>query len=75
MTDLMAEERQRRLNEHGVIIVKKTGVGRDRYPWDEVSVKLDHGVLLIFEGDEDNGTILHAYSAGAWLEVELGEPE
>lgn len=50
------------------LIVKKTGVGQDRYPWDDVVLELDHGVLMI--RDED-GVLIHAYSPAAWLEVVL----
>lgn len=48
------------------IIVKKAGVGTDKYVWDEVTFEIDHGVLMV---RDDKGELIHAYSPGAWLEV------
>jgi hypothetical protein len=52
------------------LIVKKTGIGRDVYSWNNVTLELDHGALLIRLNDE---TLVHAYSAAAWLEIEVVE--
>lgn len=70
MTDLAAEERRRRLEDQARLVVKKTGIGQDIYPWGDVSIHMDHGVLMIRDDDD---VLLHAYSAGAWLEVILQE--
>jgi hypothetical protein len=70
VTDLAAEERHKRLSEQGRLIVTKTGVGKDVYAWRDAFLQLDHGALIIRDAYE---VLLHAYSAGTWLEVTLEE--
>lgn len=50
------------------LIVTKTGVGRDPYDWETTLVEIDHGVLILRNTE---GVLLHAYSPGAWLEVDV----
>ena len=52
------------------LVVKKTGVGQDRYNWDGTTIEFDHGVLVLRDSE---GVMLHAYSPGAWLEIEVWE--
>jgi hypothetical protein len=70
VTDLAAEERQRRLREQAQLVVKKAGIGQDIYPWGSTSMFLEHGVLMMRDDDE---VLLHAYNTNAWLEVILEE--
>jgi hypothetical protein len=57
----------------GDLIVKKTGIGQDKWPEAEATVL--YGGALEIKVPGPTGMTLHLYSAGAWLEVSYGGEE